>query len=137
MCTSMTDTTATRPTVGDRVKFDDDRFLWDVIAVSEHFTALTRKAPFRRNTLRYTVIDWEQGIRGPANLVGTGWGDGTSTAVQCQQMLTEFENHLTDDLAAVEARAAGLTQWKRSRNAVEVSHRHRLPLRIARIIALA
>lgn len=134
MCTGMTDTTAPRPSVGDRVKFADDRFLWDVIASSEHFTALTRKAPFRRNTLWYTVIDWQNNIRGPANLVGTGWGDGTYTPAQCQEMLVEFENHLTDDPAAVEARAAGLTRWKPSRNSVEVSHRHRVPLRIARIV---
>lgn len=134
MCTVMTDTTAPRPSVGDRVKFTDDRFLWDVTAVSEHFTALTRKAPFRRDTLWYTVIDWGNQVRGPANLVGTGWGDGTYTPAQCQEMLVEFENHLTDDPAAVEARAAGLTRWKPSRSSVEVSHRHRVPLRIARIV---
>jgi hypothetical protein len=133
----MTDITEPRPIVGDRVKFTDDRFLWDVTAVSEHFTALTRKAPFRRDTRWYTVIDWQNQVRGPADLVGTGWGDGTYSTAQCQEMLVEFENHLTDDPAAVEARAAGLKRWTSSRNSVEVSHRHRVPLRIARVVHLA
>ncbi|WIB65924.1 hypothetical protein [Curtobacterium sp. MCBD17_040] len=122
-----------RPAVADRVKFSDDRFLWDVKATSEHFTALTRPAAFHRDTLVYTVIDWEQGVRGPCNLIGQGWGDGQFTRADCERMLVEFENNLTDDPARTEALAAGRTSWTPTRRAIEVSRRNRLPLRMARI----
>jgi len=31
------------------------------------------------------------GVRGPCNLIGQGWGDGSYTEAECAQMLAEFE----------------------------------------------
>lgn len=119
--------------VGDRVKFAEQRVLWDVKAVSENFAALTQQVPFQpAGTLQYTVIDWKSGIRGPANLVGQGYGDGTYTHEECAEMLTEFEAHLTEDPAMVAALARGEKSWP-SRPELEVSHRNRVTLDIERI----
>lgn len=79
---------------------------WTVRAVSENFVACIQQAPFKpKGTYRYTVLDWRNGVRGPCNLVGQGWGDGTYSEKECQEMLEEFE---ADEL--------------------EVSHRNRVPL---------
>lgn len=79
-------------TSGDRVKFAGDRRWWTVKAVTEHFAALTRQAEFERaGILCYTVIDWRNGVRGPCDLVGQAWGDGSYTEAECAEMLTQFE----------------------------------------------
>jgi len=69
--------------------------------------------------MQYTVIDWRNGIRGPCNLIGQGYGDGSYSSEQCAEMLTEFED----------VRVVGETEWP----ALEVSHRNRVPLDIRRI----
>lgn len=102
--------------VGDLVRLRDyrERYWWKVAAVSENFAALTRQAPFEhRGTLEYTVLDWRNAVRGPCNLVGQGYGDGSYTAAQCAAMLDEFE----------ERRDGGFAE-------LEVSHRNRVPLHI-------
>lgn len=82
-------------TVGAQVTLDDDHE-WTVKAVTEHFAALTRNRfdsmgevfdlePF------YTVLDWRNGYRGPCNLIGQSWGDGTYSEAECAAMLAEFE----------------------------------------------
>jgi len=82
--------------VGDRVKFAGDHRWWTVKAVSEHFTAFTRQAEFeRRGVLCYTVADWRNGVRGPCDLVGQGYGDGSYSEAECMEMLARFE--LPDD----------------------------------------
>jgi hypothetical protein len=81
-------------TVGERVKLSgtDSRLWWTVRAVSEHFVALVRQAEFRpKGVLRYTVLDWRNGVRGPCNLIGQGWGDGSYSEAECTAMLKEFE----------------------------------------------
>jgi hypothetical protein len=40
----------------------------------------------------YTVLDWRNGVRGPCNLSGQGWGDGTYTEAECAAMLAGFES---------------------------------------------
>jgi hypothetical protein len=78
--------------VGERVKLAGDRRWWTVKAVTEHFTALTRQAEFRRAAvLCYTVLDWRNGVRGPCNLIGQSWGDGSYSEAECAEMLAEFE----------------------------------------------
>ncbi len=39
----------------------------------------------------YTVVDWRNGVRGPCNLIGQSWGDGTYSPAECAAMLAEFE----------------------------------------------
>ncbi len=78
--------------VGDRVKFIGDRRWWTVRAVSEHFAALVRQVEFRpAGTLYYTVLDWRNGVRGPCNLSGQGYGDGSYSEAECARLLAEFE----------------------------------------------
>lgn len=78
---------------GDRLKFDGDHRWWTVRAVSAHFAALTRQAEFRPAGVRcYTVLDWRNGVRGPCNLIGQGYGDGSYTEPECAEMLARFES---------------------------------------------
>lgn len=83
--------------VGDRIRgFEDDnrsRNWWEVRADSEHFTALARQAPFKeKGVMEYTVCDWRNGVRGPCNLIGQGYGDGSYSREECERMLAEFES---------------------------------------------
>lgn len=79
--------------VGDKVKLDTDRRWWTVKAVTANFAALTRQAEFEpAGTLCYTVLDWRNGVRGPCNLIGQGWGDGSYSEQECAEMLAEFES---------------------------------------------
>jgi hypothetical protein len=79
--------------VGDRIRLvPDARHWWTVQAVSEHFTACVQQAPFKpKGTLQYTVLDWRNGVRGPCNLIGQGYGDGSYSPEECARMLADFE----------------------------------------------
>ena len=94
---------------GERVKLlggAGSRNWWTVQAASQRFTILTVPEPFKpAGTVGYTIIDWETQWRGPCNLIGQGWGDGTYSRQQCEELLKELE--------------AG---------EVEVSHRNRVSL---------
>jgi len=105
--------------VGDRVLLRQ-RTRWTVAAVTKHFAALVQQAPFRsKGTMQYTVIDWRNGIRGPCNLIGQGYGDGSYSPEQCSRMLSEFED----------MRLVGEYLWPE----LEVSHRNRVPLDIRKV----
>jgi hypothetical protein len=80
-------------TIGDRLKLEPDaRRWWTVQAVSEHFAACVRQAPFEAaGVLEYTVLDWRNGVRGPCDLIGQGYGDGSYSGAECDRMLAEFE----------------------------------------------
>lgn len=78
--------------VGDRVKLDGDRRWWTVKAVTPNFAALTRQAEFRPSgTNCYTVLDWRHGVRGPCDLLGQTYGDGSYSETECFGMLSGFE----------------------------------------------
>lgn len=93
--------------VGDGVRLDDGPSIWTVAAVSANFAALTRPYdpavddpdPDDEDAHlqdvctgpRYTVIDWNNGVRGPCNLVGRSFGDGTYSPDECAHMLALFE----------------------------------------------
>jgi hypothetical protein len=59
---------------GDRVRFSDEKQArFKVKAASERFVVLTK--PFNaKQTYIYTIIDLEQGVRGPDSSWGTGYG---------------------------------------------------------------
>lgn len=100
--------------VGQKVKLDIDRRWWTVRAVTENFAALTRQAEFRpAGTNYYTVLDWRNGVRGPCNLIGQAFGDGSYSEDQCAEMLDRFEG---GDL--------------------EVSQRNWVPLRVERVASV-
>lgn len=120
--------------VGQQVRFADDSNPWTVKAISENFAALTRPVtdtdrkrhrdeyyeayweddvdqyePLAGDVF-YTVLDWRNGLRGPCNLVGQSWGDGTYSEAECAAMLAEFEagdlevshrNHVRIDIREV------------------------------------
>lgn len=77
---------------GDHIKLGKDsnpNKWWEVRAVSDRYAVCVRQADFKpKGTLLYTVIDSEKEIRGPVNLVG--YGDGTYSTEQCEEMLTEL-----------------------------------------------
>ncbi len=95
--------------VGQQVILAGDPHPWTVKAVTTNFTALTRQVEdsehsidddpnwtdlvdeLEAGTVLYTVLDWRNGVRGPCNLVGQAWGDGTYSEAECAAMLAEFE----------------------------------------------
>lgn len=96
---------------GDRVAFEGSKKLWDVRIRSERFVICTQQVPFEKaGTLQYTVLDLERCDRGPINLVGNGYGDGSYSLRECKRMLLELE-------------------W----GELEVSRRNHVPIRIDRI----
>lgn len=98
---------------------------WTVQAVSEHFAVLMRQTPFRPlGVLQYTVLDWRNGVRGPCDLIGQGWGDGTYSAKECAEMLVDFEYDDEQDPARLAALAAGRTSWSPERWQIHVSQRN-------------
>ena len=60
---------------GERLRFTDKPAdIWTVRAVDGRFVILTTPARFRpKGTIRYTIIDWETGYRGPTSLLGNWW----------------------------------------------------------------
>lgn len=104
--------------VGDRVKLAPDRRRWwTVQAVSDHFTVCVQQVPFRsKGTLCYTVLDPRNDRRGPCNLIGQAWGDGSYSIAQCAEMLAEFE------------RVDYVCPTRGPIYALEVSHRNNVPL---------
>jgi hypothetical protein len=69
--------------VGDKIKFRGEKQRYTVQACNERFAVCNK--PFNaRKTVLYTVIDFEQKIRGTENLI---LGMGAETQEQCEEML--------------------------------------------------
>lgn len=126
---------STLPPVGSRVKLTSDgpRW-WDVRCADDRFAILTRQAEFKpKGEVCYTILDIEQGVRGPCNLIGQGWHE-TMPDEACRELLEELQigakvnawnagDHSFDIDAVLGDRAS----W------VEISHRNRVPLGIYEI----
>lgn len=126
----MTTITAVDLTVGQRVILDGGRKTWRVQAVSEHFAVCVQQADFElKGVLCYTVLDWRNGVRGPCNEIGQGYGDGTYSEAECADMLAQFEFDPHDDPARTSALARGETSWVPTMWSLEVSHRNRVRIR--------
>ena len=39
-----------------------------------------------------SVLDWRNGVRGPCNLIGQGYGDASYSEAECVEMLGRFES---------------------------------------------
>ncbi len=102
--------------IGQQVTLDDGHE-WTVRAVSPNFAALVRPvteadrqahreayeeahwddelrlADYEelKGEVFYTVLDWRNGRRGPCNLIGQSYGDGTYSEADCARMLAQFE----------------------------------------------
>ena len=122
--------------VGDRVLLGGDDRWWTVRAVSPNFVACVRQRPFKpKGELLYTVLDWRNGVRGPCNLIGQGYGDGTYSEEECAEMLVGFEyDYQTDPnyieaQRAFEAGEAETASWPSPDiPELEISHRNQVPL---------
>lgn len=70
-----------------RVKFPEtgNRW-WTVRALHGDFVVVTQQVPFEnKGTLRYSVLDLRQGLRGPVNVIGQGWS-GIETDRGCRTL---------------------------------------------------
>lgn len=125
------------PPVGSRVKLTrDGRRWWDVRAADDRFAILTRQAEFRqKGEVLYTIVDAEQGVRGPCDLIGQSWHE-TMPDEACAELLKYLQigskvdawnagDHTFDLNAIIDATNDG--HW------VGISHRDRVPLDIGEI----
>lgn len=117
--------------VGDRVRFAPYRRAMTVRAVTTRgrFAILTMPFP-PKQTVIYTVIDFERDVRGCDNYYGLGY----ETDEDIARALESFQA-TEDDLRgqrAREAEARGETSWP-SVHAAEVSRRHYVPLDIVAV----
>jgi hypothetical protein len=95
--------------VGDKIKFAEEKLRYTVRAAGERYIVCNK--PFNpQRTVLYTVIDWEEQVRGTENVV---FSIGAETQEQCEEMLMRLEG-----------RDAELG-WS-----TEVSRRNRIPLKI-------
>jgi hypothetical protein len=102
--------------LGDTTLLDTDPNPWTVKAVTANFAALTRPVTDAdrqahreqyeeanwdsefddyeelEGDVFYTVLDWDNGLRGPCNLIGWGYGDGSYSEAECTAMLLAFED---------------------------------------------
>jgi hypothetical protein len=77
-----------RTPVGAKLWFEGEKQGYTVRASNVAFAICTK--PFNaRNTVLYTIVDWEQGIRGAENLV---FGSGAETDQECEEMLERLTN---------------------------------------------
>jgi hypothetical protein len=68
---------------GSKIKFENEKQKYTVMASNVAFAVCTK--PFNaQKTVLYTVIDWNQGIRGTENLI---FEMGAETKELCQNML--------------------------------------------------
>lgn len=78
--------------LGDKIKFSEEKQKYTVRAISGRYAVCTK--PFNvRKTVLYTVVDFEQKIRGTENLV---FGLGAETDEQCKEMLNRLDSGETE-----------------------------------------
>jgi hypothetical protein len=93
--------------VGTRIRFEGDRMPYTVQARDERFLICTR--PFApQRTVLYTVVDLEQGVRGPDDRI---FGQGYETRAECRDRLHDLR-----------------------RGNAAVSRRRGVPLRVAEVL---
>lgn len=91
--------------VGSRIWFDEERQPYKVRSRNARFVVCTK--PYNpRRTVIYTVVDLDENVRGPENLV---FGMGAETDDDCNEMIARLGTE------------------------TEVSHRNRIPLRVTRV----
>lgn len=97
--------------VGARVRFVEEKQAYTIQARGKRFLVCSKPLNAQKTVL-YMIIDLKEMVRGPENLI---FGMGAETREQCEQMLARLEGRSTD-------------------NPTEVSWRHRIPLRIERVV---
>ncbi len=123
---------AYRFTVGEEARYgvqaSDMRF---AVCTKPHNLIKSLTDPTRR-TVWYTIIDFEEDVRGPENLV---FGMGAETREQCEKMLDRLNGRQTpptpEDIEV--CTQAGIDPHDLDYMATEVSHRHRITLDIVSV----
>lgn len=122
--------------VGTRILFAEEKTPYRVRARSDRYLVCTR--PFNpKRTVLYTIIDLVERVRGPENLV---FGFGAETDGQCVDMVERLhaitKPETIEDATELKAMPRILRKMVKPKYtaASEVSHRHRIPLRIAKIV---
>lgn len=98
-------------TAGSKIWFEEEKQGYTVRAVGTRYAVCT-KPMNAKQTVLYTVCDFEERVRGTENLI---FGMGAETDEDCCEMLERLEGRAKDHPTST-----------------EVSHRNRIPLRIAR-----
>lgn len=71
---------------GAKVRFVGEKQAYTVICTSKRYTICTK--PFNlQHTVLYCIIDWEEQVRGPENVI---FGMGAETTEQCLEMLVRL-----------------------------------------------
>jgi len=112
---------------GSKVKFLSEKRPYTVQASDERYAVCTK--PFNpQHTVLYAIIDFEENVRGPENLI---FGLGAETRKQCEDILDRLNGRLDSG-----SRELIGTELERHIciNQTEVSHRNRIELDIEKII---
>jgi hypothetical protein len=78
--------------VGSKIKFKREKQKYTVQASNVAF-AICNKPMNAKKTKLYTIIDWNENIRGTENLI---FGMGAETREQCEEMLERLTQGETD-----------------------------------------
>ncbi|WP_028474078.1 hypothetical protein [Nocardioides alkalitolerans] len=113
----LNDTTNVALAVDDRLRFDGKATSWRVRAVSDDGRYVLATASLFGD-VAYTILDWEQGVRGPLNVIGGGMGIDTTSGPD--EQINKTMNMITGTDQALAA-----STW-------EVSRRNRVPIAITR-----
>lgn len=126
--------------VGSKVKFQSERLRYTVQASDERFAICTKPFNLMKSftnkkhcTVLYSIIDFDEDVRGPENLV---FGMGAETRKQCEEMLDRLNGRNRDYKKELKAfTEAGLSPELAEEHPepTEVSYRHRCTLDIQRI----
>jgi hypothetical protein len=83
--------------VGDRLWFRGEKRPYTIQARNERFLVCNKPFAARHTTI-YTIVDLEENVRGPENLI---FGAGAETREQCEEMLvrltTGIDNEFHDE----------------------------------------
>jgi len=93
--------------VGDTIKFKKEKQKYTIQACNDRFLVCNKPFNAQKTTI-YTIVDLEENIRGPENLV---FGLGAETKEQCEEMLQRLMGKDND-----------------MRFTTEISYRHRIKL---------
>lgn len=105
-------TIAENAKVGMRIKFEEEKVSYKIMARSERYLICTK--PFNaRKTYLYTIVDLVEGVRGMENLI---FGSSFGTVKECEEALDRLEGRSIYELPKT-----------------EVSRRNRGPLRIEKL----
>ncbi len=121
--------------VGTRIWFHEEKTPYRVRARSDRYLVCTKPFNPKRTTI-YTIVDLTEQVRGPENLV---FGMGAETDEHCIEMVERLHGitkPLTPkEITEIKAMPRNLRKACKPAYAspTEVSHRHRVGLKVARV----